>query len=245
MSETIYDTHAAFYIDFVDKALASNDHIWRLLLTRFKEILDGRLQHASVVDIACGEGYLSRFLGKLGPREVIGVDISRALVDIATQRSTAAHVSYRVDDARHLATFLDASVDIAVSQMAIMDIADHRALFRSVRRVLTANGVFVFSLLHPCFETPFHVPDQSQFLMDAHSEPIACMVYRYASEGFWQSGGTGVRGHMGAYHRMMSTLVNDLIAAGFVLERLEEPVLGDSGVSAEVPRHLLVAARAA
>lgn len=245
MSETIYDTHATFYIDFVDKALASNDSLWHMLLARFKQILDGRLQQAYVADIACGEGYLSRFLGQLGPCEITGVDISTALVNIATQRNTAPNVSYRVDDAQHLSTFPDASVDIAVSQMAIMDIPDHRALFRSVRRVLTAKGVFVFSLLHPCFETPFHVPDQPQFLVDANSDPIACLVYQYASEGFWQSGGTGVRGHMGAYHRTMSTLLNDLLAAGFVLEKLEEPVLGDGGVSAEVPRILLVAARAA
>ncbi len=245
MSESIYDAHATFYIGFVDQALANQDSIWHLLLARFKELLSDRLPHASVADIACGEGYLSRFLASLGPREVIGVDLSTVLVNAATQRTTTANVSFRVDDAQHLATFPDASVDIAVSQMAIMDILDHRALFRSVRRILTANGVFVFSLLHPCFETPFRIPDQSQFLIDAHNDPIACLVYRYASEGFWQSGGTGVRGHMGAYHRTLSTLLNDLIAAGFGLEKLEEPVLGGSGVAAEVPRHMIVAARAA
>jgi len=32
MSDTIYDTHVAFYIDFVDQALASQDSLWHLLL---------------------------------------------------------------------------------------------------------------------------------------------------------------------------------------------------------------------
>jgi SAM-dependent methyltransferase len=244
MSEPIYDTHAAFYIDFVDKALADKGSLWYALLARFKEILGERLPGARVIDIACGEGYLSRFLGHLGPREVVGIDLSTALVKTASGRTDGANLSYRVDDAQHLRTFSDASVDIAVSQMAIMDIPDHCALFRSVRRVLTPNGVFVFSLLHPCFETPFHVPDAPQFLIDASGRPTACVVRQYASEGFWQSGGTGVRGHMGAYHRTLSTLLNDLLAAGFLLEKLDEPVLQGDGLLAEVPRILLVSARA-
>lgn len=239
---SIYDTHVEFYVDFVDRALASEGSLWYVLLARFKEILGERLLGARVCDIACGEGYLSRFLGQLGPREVIGVDASSALVEVAIRRSDAANLSYRVDDAQQLRTFADASINIAVSQMAIMDIPDHRALFRSVRRVLTAGGVFVFSLLHPCFESPFHDPDQPQFLVDANDTPVAYLVQRYASEGLWRSGGTGVRGHMGAYHRTLSTLLNDLLAAGFGLEKLDEPVLAGEGLFAEVPRSLVVAA---
>ena len=243
MNETIYDKHVQFYIDFVDRNLADNDGLWNVLLSRFKEILGDCLIGARVCDIACGEGYLSRFLAQLGPREVIGIDTSAALIDVATQRSSGANLSYRVDDAQHLRTFSDASVDIAGSQLAIMDIPDHQALFRSVRRVLRPGGVFVFSLLHPCFETPFHAPEESQFLLDTNGNSIAFIVRRYAKEGFWQSGGTGVRGHMGAYHRKLSTLLNDLLVAGFLLERLDEPVVEGSGLFSQVPQALLVAAR--
>jgi hypothetical protein len=49
---------------------------------------------------------------------------------------------------------------------------------------------------------------------------------------------------MGAYHRTLSTLLNDLLAAGFLLEKLDEPVLAGGGLLAEVPRSLVVAARA-
>lgn len=243
MNETIYDRHVQFYIDFVDRNLADENGLWHVLLSRFKEILGDRLKGARVCDIACGEGYLSRFLGQLGPQEVIGIDLSDALIDVATQRKNASNLSYRVDDAQHLRTFSDASIDIAVSQLAIMDIPDHRALFRSVRRVLKAGGAFVFSLLHPCFETPFHAPDESPFLVDTNGTAIAYIVRHYTSEGFWQSGGTGVRGHMGAYHRKLSTLLNDLLAAGFLLEKLDEPVVEGRGLLSQVPQALLISAR--
>lgn len=244
MNETIYDKHVQFYLDFVDKNLANKNGLWHVLLSRFREILGDRLKGARVCDIACGEGYLSRFLGQFGPREVIGIDLSAALVDAARQRRNGANLSYRVDDAQHLRTFPDASVDIAVSQLAIMDIPDHRALFRSVRRVLRAGGVFVFSLLHPCFETPFQASEESQLLLDANGNPTAFIVRRYAKEGFWQSGGTGVRGHMGAHHRTLSTLLNDLLTTGFLLEKLDEPVVEGDGLFSQVPRALLVTARA-
>jgi ubiquinone/menaquinone biosynthesis C-methylase UbiE len=244
MGETIYDQHAAFYCDFVDQSLAEEHGLWQLLLTRYQALLAERLPDARVCDIACGEGYLSRFLARHGAREVIGIDISTALIEVALRRRDHPSLSYQVDDAQELRTISSASVDIAVCQMALMDIRDHRAFFRAVRRVLVPGGMFVLSLLHPCFQAPFHEPDAPQFLCNADGTATAVVVRRYASEGFWQSGGTGVRGRMGSYHRTLSTLLNDLLAADFQLERIEEPVAGSGGLFAEVPQVVLVALRA-
>jgi ubiquinone/menaquinone biosynthesis C-methylase UbiE len=243
MNETIYDRHVQFYLDFVDRSLADKNGLWHVLLSRFKEILEDRLKGARVCDIACGEGYLSRFLAQFGPKEVIGIDISAALIDAAIRRRNGTNLFYREDDAQYLRTVADSSIDIAVSQLAMMDVPDHRAMFRSVRRVLKAGGIFVFSLLHPCFEAPFRLPDEPQFLTEENGNPIAYTIRQYSKEGFWQSGGTGVRGHMGAYHRTLSTLLNDLLAVGFFLEKLDEPVIGDSGLFSQVPQTLLFAVR--
>jgi 2-polyprenyl-3-methyl-5-hydroxy-6-metoxy-1,4-benzoquinol methylase len=109
MSETIYDKHVQFYIDFVDRALADENGLWHILLSRFKAILGERIKGARICDIACGEGYLSRFLGQFEPQEVIGIDISSALIDIATRRRNMPNLSYRVDDAQYLQTFSGAS----------------------------------------------------------------------------------------------------------------------------------------
>ena len=244
MNEAIYDKHVQFYIDFVDRSLVDKNGLWHVLLSRFKEILVNHLKGARVCDIACGEGYLSRFLGQFGAQDVIGIDISAELIDAATRRKNGPNLSYRVDDAQYLRTFADASIDIAVSQLAIMDIPDHRAMFRSVHRVLKVGGIFMFSLLHPCFESPFQVPDKPQFLLDENGNAVAYIVHQYVREGLWHSNGTGVRGHMGAYHRTLATLINDLLAAGFVLEKLDEPVIEGDSLFSRVPRALLVATRA-
>jgi SAM-dependent methyltransferase len=244
MMQTIYDLSVDFYVDFVDRTLGDATDFRHLLIERFEEILRGRLAGASVCDVACGEGYLSRHLARFDARVVIGIDNSAELIRVAQRRSDRANLAFRVDDAQRLATIDDASIDIVVSQLAIMDIEDHRALFRSVRRVLRDGGTFVFSLLHPCFEGPFRLPDEPQFLRDAAGRETAVAVRRYASEGRWQSGGDGVRGRVGAHHRMLSTLINDLLSERFVLQRIEEPVEPRSGLFSQVPRSILISAGA-
>jgi SAM-dependent methyltransferase len=243
MSETVYDEHVRMYVDFLDGVLAREPSLFREMLTVFERLLGSRLQDARVLDVACGEGYLSRFLAPLGPREVLGVDISSALIDIARERTDAPYVSFRIEDAQELASLCDASFDVAVSQMAVMDIADHRALFRSVHRVLQPDGSFVFSLLHPCFESPYRADDDPQrFVTDGEGAFTANVIRWYASEGHWFSPSEGVRGSVGSYHRMVSTYINDLISSGFRLERIEEPVMDVPGLFSQVPRVMIVAA---
>jgi SAM-dependent methyltransferase len=245
MSTTVYDRNADFFIDFVDRGLDSNRYL--ALLTLMTDLIGARLGGARVCDLCCGEGYLGRHLIARGAREVLGIDASATLLEHAKARATSPSLTYRRDDAQALSSIADDAFDVVASQLAMMDIADHRALFAAVRRVLVPNGVFVFSTLHPCFKArPFHVRDAPENMLDEAGQPLGVVIRRYASEGHFNSGGTGVRGHMGSYHRMLSTYVNDLIGAGFALERLEEPLDGpaNGALFAEVPMVLVVAARA-
>lgn len=180
---------------------------------------------------------------------MVGVDLSPALIEAAFRRARSPHLSYAVDDAQSLGSFPDGAFDVVVSQMAMMDVADDRKMFAAVRRVIRDGAPFVFSMLHPCFETPFHVPDAPPYLLDDDGQPLGRVVRRYASEGLWNSGGDGMRGRLGAHHRKLSTYINDLIAAGFVLERLDEllaaPSAPSGGITSEIPTYLVVAAHAA
>jgi SAM-dependent methyltransferase len=255
MNDSVYDEHLVFYVDFVDKGLAADDGHLEVLMSVFVKILGERLVGARVLDLACGEGYLGRYLARAGARAIIGVDLSAGLIKEATRRADSPDLAYQVDDAQELLSVPDASVDVVVSQLAFMDIADHLRTFRAVRRVLTGSGVFVFSILHPCFDgSPFHWPDEPKYVLDENGAPIALTVRRYAGEGHWKSGGTGVRGHVGSHHRTLSTYINDLSATGFCLERLEEPVLPKvvdrgpeafrAGLFSEIPLALVVSAHA-
>jgi SAM-dependent methyltransferase len=242
--EAVYDAHSRRYIDFVDAVLAAEPSLFRILAATVERMVGPRIQGADVVDIACGEGYLSRHLIDCGARSVLGVDLSRELIEEARRRGHHDGLAYATGDAQSLAMLDDAAIDVAVCQMAIMDISDHRAAFRAAARILKRDGVFVFSLLHPCFEGPYSPPDEPPFLVDEHGAPTAVAVRRYGCEGHWQSEGAGLRGHVGSYHRMVSTYLNDLVSSGLRLERVEEPLPAVEGLFSRVPRVMVIAAAA-
>jgi 2-polyprenyl-3-methyl-5-hydroxy-6-metoxy-1,4-benzoquinol methylase len=242
MSVAVYDEHSEFYLEFVDRRLAEDRTALDLEIATITSLLGERLNGALVCDIACGEGYLGRHLVGHGARAVIGIDASEALIKEAIHRANSSKLEYRVDDAHLLSTVPDRSVDVVVSQLALMDIADHRRMFTAARRVLSDEGVFVFSVLHPCFRSPYRLPNELGYMCDQDGKPIAVMTRRYAEEGFWRTGGDGVRGRMGSYHRMLSTYINDLQMRGFRLERLEEPLPPNAGLLSQVPMVLVVVA---
>ena len=89
--------------------------------------------------------------------------------------------------------------------MALMDIDDLDAALRTAYAVLRPAGWFNFSLLHPCFPGHARTDVLPSWPPDSG----------YATEGWWTTNANGVRGHVGAHHRMLSTYLNAAIRAGF------------------------------
>ena len=126
MTDSVYDKHSAFYLEFIDRVLADENDFRHQLLAQFENTLRDRIQASVVCDVACGEGYLARFLVQLGAKHVIGIASATELIATAQERANNAHMIFRVDDAQTLETIADETIDIVVSQLASMDIPDHR-----------------------------------------------------------------------------------------------------------------------
>lgn len=243
---TTYDAYAEFYTALVQAMLADQDGFWQatraVFDARLKDVLPGKV----VLDVACGEGHLGRHLLQFGPESVTGIDISTALLGYAREHAEpyGSQLRYVHDDAQTLSSIESASVDVAVSNLAIMDIPDHVQVFAAVRRVLRPGGVFVFSMMHPCFEAPFD--ERGQFLMDPHQPELraAYTIRRYITEGRWYAGKEGMRSRVGAHHRTLSTILCGLLGTGFSLTHLSEPVTPAGDLSGEVPRTLVIEVRA-
>lgn len=78
---------------------------WRMHVEHFTvfELL-GELAGKSVLDLACGEGFLTRFLRLRGAARVVGVDLSASMIDLARQEEhrSPLGIEYVVQDARSL-----------------------------------------------------------------------------------------------------------------------------------------------
>ena len=119
-------------------------------------------------------------------------------------------------------------MDAVLCHMALMDIPDLAATLSSVRRVLVDQGRFVFTILHPCFFSPFDAENPREDL-DEEGNFRAVRVSRYGREGKWYSDGSGMCGTLGGHHRTLSTYFNTLIESGFQLSEVSEPLVSPEG----------------
>ena len=112
-----------------------------------------------VLDVACGVGYGSEYLGRVA-RRVLGGDVSPESIAYARTRYASPNVEFEVLDAASL-PFGDGSFDVVVSFETIEHLEDRDAYLAEVARVLRRGGYYLVSTpqverttLEP--ENPFH-----------------------------------------------------------------------------------------
>ena len=96
---------------------------------------------ASLLDIACGPGYVAVEAKRRGWPSV-GIDFSEAMVTLA--RKLHPGIEFQVGDAEALG-FDDATYDRAVMNFGILHLAQPDVAVREAYRILRAGGIFAFT----------------------------------------------------------------------------------------------------
>jgi hypothetical protein len=142
--------------------------------------------------------------------DVVGVDLSDELLSIARMSDTRG-ISYVHADVCTTDWWDGEVFDGVVASMALMDVDDLDGALSTAATTVRSGGWFAWSIIHPAFPgigaiRPSWPTDGSYF-----------------DEGWWNTGGDGVRGRVGSNHRSLSTYFNALIGHGFALEATDEP----------------------
>lgn len=109
-----------------------------------------------VLDVGCGAGATTLELATaVGPNgEVVGIDISRPLLDVARRRTAGASgVRFLEGDAQTY-PFESGSFDAVFSRFGVMFFADPTAAFASLRRALRPGGRIGFVCWRAMVENP-------------------------------------------------------------------------------------------
>lgn len=188
------------------------------------------LEGLSVLSIGCGNGADAQWLHENGASTVLGVDISTGLVRLAQDKFPG--IDFQVMDMAHLG-IRDESFDLAYSSLAIHYLPDWTLPLREAHRVLKPNGRFVFSCNHP-LESSLEYFDSGQTrgahlgrtIIQATEERIIHGDYLAADQGGVRpTSGTVAGDHVvDNYHRPFSRMVKDIIASGFTIKKLVEPI---------------------
>ena len=101
-----------------------------------------------VLDIGCGGGALSLMASKVG-KSVLGVDISKPLIDLAWERSKMMEtVEFAHGDAAEMS--YDKKRDVVVSRFGVMFFSDPVNAFANIRNQIRGDGRMVFA----CWQSP-------------------------------------------------------------------------------------------
>lgn len=178
----------------------------------------GDVSGKRALDAGCGEGYLSRLLEERGA-EVVAVDFSQAMVDIAKSRTPSdSTITFLHGNIESLRGMEDASFDLVVSSMVLQDVPDHGAALRELRRVLRNDGDLLLAISHPCFSS-----DGSWYRSES-GERLFWRTDNYFYETARpQQPMPGVQGTVNYFHRALTTYFRSFKDAGLVVDDLVEP----------------------
>lgn len=182
------------------------------------------------IDVGCGEGGNTRRLAELGAL-MHGIDIAPTFLRHAqeSEGQKPLDIRYRYGDAIALDEPA-AAFDFATAFMSLMDMPQPEKAIAEIYRVLKPGGFLQFSILHPCF-----VPPVTKNLRGEDGLSYGRIVGDYFRETDgdienWTFG--AVPQDMRAtlepfqvprFHRTLSTWINTLCQAGFVIEEMNEP----------------------
>lgn len=126
-----------FFVPGQSSQRIEDDHVSRY------EFSKKYVQDKVVMDIACGVGYGSKLLSDEGALSVVGVDISKELVEYANKTYFAESLSYYQGDITQYGE--DKSIDVVTCFETIEHVDDYRGALRNIYRVLRKNGTLIIS----------------------------------------------------------------------------------------------------
>ncbi len=249
MSTVEWSELAAWY----DEKLGDTGDFWhRTFLDPALFAQLGEVAGLDALDLACGNGHNTRRLARMGAR-VTGVDYSADVIalDQAREADEPLGIMYHAADAARLDMLADASFDLVVCQMALMDIPDAAGAIGEAARVLRPGARFVALFAHPCFD-----PSEGSAWLWERSGPSGTIwrkVWRYhepyVGRIYFRVSGEIV--YVAQHHRPLGWYVNTLANAGLVITTLDEPTSPDEFIAGDdygewmthIPLHCLIEAR--
>jgi ubiquinone/menaquinone biosynthesis C-methylase UbiE len=230
-----WDALADFWDERMQAGATWQRHLIQPAVERLLRLAAGE----RVLEIACGNGEFARQMSMLGGH-VLATDFSEGMLERA--RSHGGAVEYRSADATHAEELLalgdPGSFDAVVSNMAIMDMESIEPMVAASSELLKPAGRFVFSTLHPAFNSGDARPTVE---LDPEGSSTGYSVKVSSYSRATTTKGVGLPGQpveQWYFHRPLWMILEPFFEQGFALDGLEEPLVGPDHGAPGTPMHV-------
>lgn len=206
-----------------DQTVGKTGHYYheKVILPKLKEIFEtAKRPSASLLDLACGQGILSRHIP--ASWAYVGVDLSPSLVQAAQKLCPQKTRTFLVADITKPLTLKEKDFDFCTILLALQNLAHPLGALKNAFFHLKEGGRLVLVMNHPCFR----IPRQSSWGVDLEKKIQYRRIDRYSS-----SLKIPIQSHPSqadrseqtlSFHHPLSLWTLWLKEAGFVIEWIEE-----------------------
>lgn len=217
MEQNIFDNET-FFNGY--RALRERDDNLNILLEQPAMVrLLPEMAEKSVLDLGCGYGHNCMDFVKRGAAEVVGVDISEKMLEVARAESVDEKIKY-INMSMTDIMSLGKRFDVIYSSLAFHYVEDFAGFAESLYNVLNSGGWLLFSQEHPIPTAT--IDGKGHFNYDENGERVSYTLSDYHREGkreiSWFVDGVV------KYHRTFGSIITALAGAGFVIDTVEEPL---------------------
>lgn len=197
----------------------------------------GPVQGDKVLDLGCGLGWFSRWAVDNGARHVDALDVSRNMIEKAKEMTPtgiqSTTINYQVKDLEEGLSLEAASYNVIYSSLTFhyLETTTFTRLLGLFHAALKPGGRLVFSVEHPIYTAPTCDTFISVDLPSGQKEESIWPLNRYGYEGLRQTRWLG--GHIRKHHRTLTTHVQGLLDAGFVISGVREYMASEEDLAKE------------
>lgn len=183
-----------------------------------------------VLDLGCGFGEHCMYYVQQGAGNVVGIDISEKMLQVAREENSHPDITYLHMPMEDIGE-IEGIFDLAVSSLALHYVEDFNGVVKNIYDKLTDDGLFIFSQENPLCTCH---SGGDRWTRDENGEKKYLNLAGYGTEGERES--VWFVDNVKKYHRMFSTMINTLVDTGFIIEKMIEP-LPTEAILKEMPQY--------
>jgi len=195
--------------------------------------LIGSLKNKTILELGCGNGYLAKkFIGE-NAQKVILMDISNYNLNFAKQICNDKRLEFLKHNATKNWNIKSYAIDIIYSNMMLNEVKNIKTPINEAFRVLKGNGQFVFSVTHPAWDLFVFAQEKAGIKSNKIKNLKNYFSRGYAKYIVGRDSKTNPKlskkicqeFEIQHFHRPISDYFNELVDAGFKINRILEPEL--------------------